>query len=234
MDRPQDLYEILGVAVTATPEEIRAAFRKKARQTHPDMEGGSDKAFAAVNEAHTILSDPERRKEYDASGTTAEKPALDEHATMVLVNVFSGWIDAEDAPLDPIAYARQELMARIERCRKMSTDAQRVIRKLQGKLRGVRMKNAARSNALEGLVNSRIGDAKDVITTNDTVVKAAGRALQLLEDYEFKPPTSAGIWGSADERAAAGLVRLAQAAQAADEPEFQPEQRGFRLPFTFR
>jgi curved DNA-binding protein CbpA len=60
-------YERLGVAPSASSSEIRAAYRKLARRTHPDVQGpGVDASMAAVNEAWRVLGDPERRAEYDA------------------------------------------------------------------------------------------------------------------------------------------------------------------------
>ena len=67
----KDYYEILGVARTATPEEIRSAFRKKAREYHPDVAKdkvkGAEK-FKEVNEAYEVLSDPAKRAKYDQMG----------------------------------------------------------------------------------------------------------------------------------------------------------------------
>jgi molecular chaperone DnaJ len=62
------LYDRLGVTATASPEEIRSAYRRIARRVHPDRgSAGSEQAMAAVNEAWRVLSDPGRRAEYDAS-----------------------------------------------------------------------------------------------------------------------------------------------------------------------
>jgi curved DNA-binding protein CbpA len=65
-----DHYEVLQVARSAEPEVIRAAFRALARKYHPDS-GGSVNAMAAINEAWAVLSDPARRKAYDAGGAEA-------------------------------------------------------------------------------------------------------------------------------------------------------------------
>jgi molecular chaperone DnaJ len=64
------------VPATATPEEIRQAYRAAARRQHPDAAGpGSDHAMAALNEAYFVLSDPGRRAIYDASLTNRRPPA---------------------------------------------------------------------------------------------------------------------------------------------------------------
>src|SRR5713101_1835414 len=67
----KDYYEVLGVPRTATPEEIRRAFRKLALKYHPDVakdKANAEERFKELNEANEVLSDPEKRKKYDALG----------------------------------------------------------------------------------------------------------------------------------------------------------------------
>ncbi|CAN5202730.1 J domain-containing protein [soil metagenome] len=66
-----DYYKILGVPKTATPVEVKAAFRKLARKHHPDLNPNDKEAhklFQQINEANEVLSDPEKRKKYDQYG----------------------------------------------------------------------------------------------------------------------------------------------------------------------
>ncbi len=64
----KDYYTILGVPRTASPEEIKKAYRKLAHEHHPDKKTGSEAKFKELNEAYQILSDPKKRSNYDNFG----------------------------------------------------------------------------------------------------------------------------------------------------------------------
>jgi molecular chaperone DnaJ len=66
----KSLYESLGVSKNASQHEIKKAYRKLVREVHPDRNPGSEERFKEVQSAYDVLSDPEKRKQYDAVGST--------------------------------------------------------------------------------------------------------------------------------------------------------------------
>ena len=74
MTTKRDYYEILGLAKNASTEEVKKAYRSLVRKHHPDVNGGSrDSAdlFKEIKEAYDVLSDAERRRNYDEFGHDA-------------------------------------------------------------------------------------------------------------------------------------------------------------------
>jgi DnaJ-class molecular chaperone len=81
----RDYYQVLGLPRTASADDIKKAFRRLARQYHPDLHTGAKKAemekrFKELNEAHEVLSDPHKRKKYDQYGADWEQAEAFERA----------------------------------------------------------------------------------------------------------------------------------------------------------
>ena len=68
MPPARDFYEVLGVRRDASQDEIQQAYRKLARQYHPDVnkDPGAEERFKEISEAYAILSDPSQRRRFDA------------------------------------------------------------------------------------------------------------------------------------------------------------------------
>lgn len=67
----RDYYEVLGVDKSASPDEIKKAFRKKAVELHPDKSSGDEAKFKEINEAYEVLKDEKKRQAYDQFGHAA-------------------------------------------------------------------------------------------------------------------------------------------------------------------
>lgn len=83
----KDLYEVLGVARDATPDEIKAAYIRAAKIHHPDR-GGDREQFQELERANAVLSDPDKRKRYDQTGDPAGKAKTPEEGAIDLLASF--------------------------------------------------------------------------------------------------------------------------------------------------
>ena len=89
----KDYYAILGVSRDASDDEIKKAFRKLARQYHPDVaknKKGAEAKFKEINEAHEVLSDPEKRRKYNELGANWNQPGARQPA-----GAKRGWSTSE-------------------------------------------------------------------------------------------------------------------------------------------
>ena len=88
----RDYYEILGIPRDASTDDIKAAFRKLARQYHPDVskEADAEEKFKEINEAYGVLSDPQKRARYDQYGRAGlgEMGGMPDYATMDFSDIF--------------------------------------------------------------------------------------------------------------------------------------------------
>ena len=129
-------YEVLGVPREASQEEIRNAYRRLAKDRHPDRMGGSTEEFSLLQEAHAVLSDPNRRRTHDEALDLA-------HAADQLSGLDFGSLE------DELAARRQEressgpplgerLRGRFSRKEKPSSDREDVRRRGRYEIRDAR------------------------------------------------------------------------------------------------
>ena len=99
----RDLYEILGVSRTASPEEIKRQYRRLAKKYHPDVNPGNKQAeerFKEITAASEVLSDPKRRKLYDEFGPDSLRTGFDEKKAEAYRQWRQGPAEAGGLPFD--------------------------------------------------------------------------------------------------------------------------------------
>lgn len=174
-----NLYDLLGVEPTATQDEIRSAFRRLARQLHPDREGGDADRMAAVNQAYEALSDPEARARYDATGDWRAPPPLDVQAMAQITQALHGVLvhGGECAVLESIRGVLRKAEQDMRQARaKLEAEPARIERQ--------RAKLAARQDTdpLAGVFDQMARQAAEQVQKIDASLKAIERAYVLLEE----------------------------------------------------
>ncbi len=177
------LYDTLGVAPTASAADIKAAFRKKASEAHPDREGGSTEAMAAINEAWTVLGDPERRKQYDQTGDTREPPkerTMEERGGAALAEVFASCLTKDG---DIVEAVRKIFNQGIDSARTEHITLGQLERKLD-KRRGLVI-SVKGENIFAILLDGKIAEVQRKRENLLDQIAEGEAALTLLKDYRF-------------------------------------------------
>ena len=182
-------YETLGIGPNATPAEIKAAYRKASSAVHPDK-GGSTERMQAVNRANDVLSDPDRRAQYDQTGQDQPATSIEHAAREVLVEAFRQALENLDAGQDIVNHVRDMLRDVLGDVAQRKKKAERTRAKLGKQRDRVRVKDGA-DNLVHGLIDHQVQqcDAQvDVLTKSG---ESAEAALKMLDVYEFVPEADA-------------------------------------------
>lgn len=183
-------YDVLGVDIEATLEEIKAAYRKCAKATHPDTHPNDPEAvskFQQVNEAYTTLSDPEKRARFDDFGAADldEAGELDRNALELILELFNQAVDAGEVDnprlLASIAHsirvAKGKYIGHIDSTEKQIERLNKLAKRWRRKSNG--------SNFFANALTRRARTLKDGIQVQRDTLTLSDRALQLIEEYEY-------------------------------------------------
>ena len=182
-------YEILGVDPGADEATIKAAYRRAAMRAHPDRQGGSKDAFAAVQKAHDVLMDPERRARHDRG--EGDMPAQTDPDMTMLATIFLQVIAASDTEsADFTDIMRRSILDTREKYRQGITDAERNIAKLERACARVRRVDGG-DNLLTLIAEGQIANMRNQIAGNEKSIAQGDRLLAILDQYETEPGSAA-------------------------------------------
>lgn len=186
-------YDELGVAPDAPASDIRRAYRRRAKATHPDH-GGDAAAFQRAKRASLVLLDPTKRAKFDQSGVIDEE-APDNELAEVLVAVAQ-FIDAalvqcmqtgrDPSTLNMIEMigslaktARDGVTVRRQEVEKHLVLSEKIAGRFKAKMKG-------EPNRIEGLITARIAAQRATIAMLAREVEKIDRAVMFLKDYRFE------------------------------------------------
>jgi curved DNA-binding protein CbpA len=183
-----DLYRVLGVGRGAAQDDLRRAYRRKAKTSHPDS-GGSVGAFGEIATAYAVLSDPERRERYDLTGEIDPPRAdtLDASAIEVIAQKLGLIIHAEQdvTALDIGALIEGAIREDMAQRRANIASHSRAIERTTKLRARVKRKANGQDNMLAKVLDWHEASVKDQIKKNEAAASSLERALAILKDYSF-------------------------------------------------
>jgi DnaJ-class molecular chaperone len=185
--RKKTLYEDLEIDKDATPETIKKAFRKKAKQTHPDNGGKSDE-FRAIAKAYNILSDEEKRKRYD-NGENPDNINQSNKQERVLNIVFSIFNHIVDQNIDLVHHnlfdlMRQSIRANQQNFKSEKNRNQNNIERYNNILGRIKKKD--KSALFIQLLDDKIKGCNAIIIQLDDNISMCDGALKLIKECEYE------------------------------------------------
>lgn len=176
-------YEILGVDRDADDDTIKRAYRKASSASHPDREGGSTEEQQRVNDAYAILSDPDKRAEFNATGKVSGDD-LRAQAMGMAVSIFLQKLD-DPWVFDPIKGGVEHLQGECVKAQDEAAAAARRIAKLQRMADRIKVKQG--ENILVDALNRAISGLGRVADEAEKFKARANLAIEILLNHELQP-----------------------------------------------
>jgi len=200
-------YEILGVRRDATDEQVKAAYRRRAKATHPDS-GGNPEAFSRVQKAYELLLDPVRRKVFDDTGYDVElADPIDLQALIVIEKLVNQLTldEREPGTFDPLARMRSDLSEEMRKARFSKRELERHASRIEHHLE--RLEKRPATDILGSMLRARIKAISTAIGETEAKIKANERACEMLYDYTYEVDVQEGEESLAVEDQSAPALR---------------------------
>lgn len=189
-----DLYETLGVARDAAPDQIKAAYRRLAQDHHPGKHGGDADRFRAVQAAWDVLREPERRAAYDRDGFSADPNHLRQKAEAMVADGLAGAMLVDHGPffvdyIDPVGAVTEELAKGLEVSRAGAADAKAKRKVVERAL--TRIKRKSGTNLAANLLQGKLEEIASFLARNAEHQAVLVEAQEVVKEYSWETPTPA-------------------------------------------
>lgn len=184
----ESLYETLGVGRDASPAQVKAAFRRKARSAHPDA-GGDAGAFQRLKEAYDILADSENRRHYDETGETPSDRAnsVAEEASFrpVLGDLLVTLISRAGAPefTDILRETLETIGLQIRAVDRQMVELSHLSARLAEVMR--RLHGPEPEDMVSGLLHEKLTDIENKIKLTRAFKRQLARLQETLGQYRY-------------------------------------------------
>lgn len=180
-----NLYGDLNIDPSASEEEIKKAYRKKAMKSHPDR-GGDAEQFHQITKAYDILSNPDSRNRYDQTGDESASD-FEKQVAANMVRVFEMIIDADDVSGDFIKLASRTTNNAIVEHKKEIKKNKKQIQKLTKKKGRITTKG---DNLYEDILDKRLYALDQSIIFENSQIAILKEILERLKNYKDTQATN--------------------------------------------
>ncbi len=174
-------YHILNVDKDSTQEEIKAAYQRLRSSSHPDR-GGEASMFDKIQKAYEILSDSERRKQFDLHGETEFKP---DNIHEEIGSLFLQCLNHSD----PVKAVKEINQMNRHRTQSQVASLKQQIKGYKKKVSRIRKKGEG-LNFLKEVVEIQIRNSQQAIKKGEELIDLCNRIEAVLNDYSFDPDES--------------------------------------------
>jgi DnaJ-class molecular chaperone len=182
-----DLYQELDLPRDCSFDNIKQQYRILAQIYHPDK-GGDEEKFKKIKFAYEVLSDPDRRSEYDKSGNTQNAPDIKNQARQNLSQIFFGLLPNFDPTSgDIIEIIKHEITGAIESISNNKTESNTYITKLELVKSKIRKKDTDidPDNLFYSFIDSQLEVRRNDLNNMNKRVEIAKEMLKILDDYSY-------------------------------------------------
>lgn len=190
-----DPYAELGVERDADEKTVRRAYRRRAKETHPDKKGGRRDKFESANRALMVLTDPKRREQYDRTGSVDDdKPdnAQAEALTILLGTLTAILDECDKVGRSPLQINIVEMLrANIDRAVTQGEASKKAPLKRIETLERVdrRLRKKGKPSLVNHAIAGQIAAIRATLAKTDSAILAHRNARALLDDHEFDVET---------------------------------------------
>jgi curved DNA-binding protein CbpA len=199
----KDLYGILGIDRNAKQDDVKKAYRAKAKESHPDVNDGVEDGFKDVNMAYRTLSDEEKRKTYDETGYYEDDksagPSIEDkafayiaHQIATIRSKWGIWLRFINV-LDEL---KEEMKKPLEKCHKDKAEAIEIKEAIEQVAARIKKKGAKKDTTEEEMdktdkmvqaVLRSTADQDKMIAAADEFIEINKIADTIIEAYSYKP-----------------------------------------------
>lgn len=182
----KDYYEILGVAHDATQEDIKRAYRRRAKELHPDTNENSDgEEMAELNVAYETLSDEERRRLYDETGSGNDvRKRMEAEAREGVLSLILSHIQAREGNGDIMTSVANELIGQTLAAENNVKQGEKVLLGLRRAQKKLHYKGSGHDYVRTALEN-RIEDILHKLELSKLNVERCKVAAELVKEYSY-------------------------------------------------